>query len=457
MTWRIFEENQVHLIRGLKAAGKESGQMMIMFALLLPLLFCFVGFGIDFGFAFLIKAQLAKACDAAALATMLSLGQGNTQATAIGQAKFALNANGNSQLYVSAPTPTINIVTVPGSEPIVNVLGTAKIHTFFIGFAGFPTLTITNYAQAIRPPIFMSMVLDRTGSMNGNGGAAALPGAVTDFLGYFIEGTDQLGEVSFAWSATNDVGITQTFKAPINNSLNTMNFADGTYSMSGLQSGFNQIPLPSALPTNAVPVVIFFTDGWDNTIQALLPSPSASNKVMVEFGGNAATTAGFDENDYLAFIDPNNVEQNSGNGFWGQNPAYPTTAGTCEAGGGNGYPSDRSMQNCNGANTFTPMGGSADPLGTSPVPINRINITTEAEYTAYQEAEQMRAQGITVYSIGLGDDIDTTFLQEVANDPASPYYNASEPQGVYVAAPTAADLDAAFQEVAAKILLRLTH
>jgi Flp pilus assembly protein TadG len=457
MTWRIFEENQVHLIRGLKAAGKESGQMMIMFALLLPLLFCFVGFGIDFGFAFLIKAQLAKACDAAALATMLSLGQGNTQATAIGQAKFALNANGNSQLYVSAPTPTINIVTVPGSEPIVNVLGTAKIHTFFIGFAGFPTLTITNYAQAIRPPIFMSMVLDRTGSMNGNGGKAALPGAVTDFLGYFIEGTDQLGEVSFAWSATNDVGITQTFKAPINNSLNTMNFADGTYSMSGLQSGFNQIPLPSALPTNAVPVVIFFTDGWDNTIQALLPSPSASNKVMVEFGGNAATTAGFDENDYLAFIDPNNVEQNSGNGFWGQNPAYPTTAGTCEAGGGNGYPSDRSMQNCNGANTFTPMGGSADPLGTSPVPINRINITTEAEYTAYQEAEQMRAQGITVYSIGLGDDIDTTFLQEVANDPASPYYNASEPQGVYVAAPTAADLDAAFQEVAAKILLRLTH
>jgi len=447
----------VHLIRGLKAAGKESGQMMIMFALLLPLLFCFVGFGIDFGFAFLIKAQLAKACDAAALATMLSLGQGNTQATAIGQAKFALNANGNSQLYVSAPTPTINIVTVPGSEPIVNVLGTAKIHTFFIGFAGFPTLTITNYAQAIRPPIFMSMVLDRTGSMNGNGGKAALPGAVTDFLGYFIEGTDQLGEVSFAWSATNDVGITQTFKAPINNSLNTMNFADGTYSMSGLQSGFNQIPLPSALPTNAVPVVIFFTDGWDNTIQALLPSPSASNKVMVEFGGNAATTAGFDENDYLAFIDPNNVEQNSGNGFWGQNPAYPTTAGTCEAGGGNGYPSDRSMQNCNGANTFTPMGGSADPLGTSPVPINRINITTEAEYTAYQEAEQMRAQGITVYSIGLGDDIDTTFLQEVANDPASPYYNASEPQGVYVAAPTAADLDAAFQEVAAKILLRLTH
>lgn len=452
----------MHLIRGLKAARKESGQMMIMFALLLPLLFCFVGFGIDFGFAFLTKAQLAKACDAAALATMLSLGQGNTQAIAIGQAKFYLNANSNSQLYVSAPTPYINIVTPTGtsSEPVVNVLGTAKIHTFFIGFAGFPTLTITNYAQATRPPIFMSMVLDRTGSMLSNGGAAALPGAVTDFLGYFIEGTDQIGEVSFAWSATNDVGITQTFKAPINNSLSGMNFADGTYSMSGLQAGLSQIPVPSALPANAVPVVIFFTDGWDNTIQALLPSPSASNKVLVEFGGNAATTAGFDENDYLAFIDPNNVELNNGggigNGFYGVN-ASPTFQATCEAGGGNGFYSYPAMQNCNGANTFTPMGGSADPLGTSPVSINRINITTEAEYTAYQKAEQMRAQGITVYSIGLGNDIDTTFLQEVANDPASPYYNSSEPSGVFVAAPTASDLDDAFQEVAAKILLRLTH
>jgi Flp pilus assembly protein TadG len=441
----------VILIRGLKAAGKESGQMLIMFALLLPLLFCFVGFGIDFGVAFVTKAQLAKAADATALTAMLTLGQGQAEATKLGQAKFALNYNASSKLNVAPPSVNIGFTTDSQGDPVVNVKDTAQIKTFFIGFAGFPTLTITNYAQATRPPIVLSLVLDRTGSMNGNGGAAALPGSVEDFVGYFMEGTDQLGQVSFAWSGTNDVPITTDFQTPINNSLRTMKFADGTYSMGGLQSGFSQITGVASPPTNAVKVVVFFTDGWDNTIQAFLPSPSAPNKVLVEFGGNAATATDDLENNYLAFIDPNNVELNNGDGFSGQNPAYPSTVATCEDG------SDTSMQNCNGTNTFTPMGGSGDPLGTSPVSINRINITAEAQYTTYQLAEQMRAQGITVYSIGLGTDINQTYLQEIANDPASPYYNPGEPQGVAAFAPAASDLDSAFHAIASKIILRLTH
>ena len=69
----------------------------------------------------------------------------------------------------------------------------------------------------------------------------------------------------------------------------------------------------------------------------------------------------------------------------------------------------------------------------------------------------MRTQGITVYSIGLGDKIDTTYLQELANDPASPQYNASEPSGLAEFAPTASGLDTAFQTIASKILLRLTQ
>jgi hypothetical protein len=69
----------------------------------------------------------------------------------------------------------------------------------------------------------------------------------------------------------------------------------------------------------------------------------------------------------------------------------------------------------------------------------------------------MRASGITVYSIGLGDKINTTYLQELANDPASPLYNASEPSGLAEFAPTASDLDTAFQTIASKILLRLTQ
>lgn len=429
----------MHLIRGLKAAKNESGQMMIMLALLLPLLFCFVGFGIDFGFAFVTKAQLAKACDAAALATMLNLGQGNTQATAIGQAKFYLNANGNSQLYVSAPTPSIQIVppSGPGGEPVVNVLGTAKIHTFFIGFAGFPTLTITNYSQATRPPIFMSLVLDKSGSMGPNydDGAAALPGAVTDFLGYFLENTDQVGEVSFSYIGTPDVAISTTFKTPIENYVNGLaannykGFTGGTFAQGGLTWANTQITGVSPLPTNAVPVVVFFTDGWANSIQ----QPVGANQAI--FGGCSPKE-------------------------------FTTAAGWCNAVscwntdgssiGGTVVPLTTTQVTCDGVNSFTPQ-DTAD-LG-SPASLTINNIATEADYRTVQLANSMRAAGITVYSIGLGGPglVNTTYLEQIANDPASPTYDASEPSGVYVPAPTNADLDGAFQQVAAKILLRLTH
>ena len=93
----------------------------------------------------------------------------------------------------------------------------------------------------------------------------------------------------------------------------------------------------------------------------------------------------------------------------------------------------------------------------NPALLNTTNVSTEAKYRAVQLANTMRAQGITVYSIGLGDKINETYLQEVANDPASPEYNSSEPSGLAEFAPTASDLDTAFQTIASKILLRLTQ
>jgi hypothetical protein len=109
---------------------------------------------------------------------------------------------------------------------------------------------------------------------------------------------------------------------------------------------------------------------------------------------------------------------------------------------------------CDGVNTFTAQ-DTADL--TNPASLTIQNIATEADYRAVQLANTMRTQGITVYSIGLGDKINATYLQELANDPASPVYNSSQPTGLAEFAPTAADLDTAFQTIASKIILRLTQ
>jgi hypothetical protein len=62
---------------------------------------------------------------------------------------------------------------------------------------------------------------------------------------------------------------------------------------------------------------------------------------------------------------------------------------------------------------------------------------------------------VIIYSIGLGNaaiPLSPDLLQRVSNDPRSSIYNSSLPTGAYIAAPTSADIDAAFAMVASEIL-----
>lgn len=422
----------MHHIRGLNATGKESGQIFVLFALLLPLLLLFVGFGIDFGFGFLTKAELAKATDAVALAVMRNLGRGEAQATAIGENLFALNYNAKWGLNASAPSVSITYSSDSYGEPIVNVSATATIKTFFIRLAGFNTLTIADSSQATRPPVILSLVLDKSGSMNYNGGAQALPLSVQDFLGYFIEGTDRLGEISFSSIATQDVAISQTFQTPITNSVRRLVFGGATFAQAGLQDAQTQVTGVSSPPPNAVEVVVFFTDGWANTNQDTLSCGGGGGRGGRGGGGGGGTLVNY------GGCSP--VEQ---------------AVGWC---GGVSFlsPTNGNTVSCN-ASSFPDQltGNPNEPLGQSIT--TETNISNDAMYRTEQLANQMRTQGITVYSIGLGDKINQTYLQEVANDPASPQYDPGEPSGIAAFAPTASDLDTVFQTVASKILLRLTQ
>lgn len=403
----------MQLIRGVNSNAEERGQILVLFVLLLPLLLLFVGFGIDFGFAFLTKAELAKACDAASLAVMRNLGRGQTTATAIGQSEFNLNYNLNRAVNASAPILNITYSSDSYGEPIVNVSATATIKTFFIRIGGYKTLTVANASQATRPPVILSLVLDKSGSMNLNGGSTALSPAVQDFLTYFIQGTDRIGEISFSSIATQDVAVTQTFQTPIKNALKNMAFGGATFAYGGLQISQTQVTGVSSPPPNAVEVVVFFTDGWANTNNDILQCGPAKS---VNYGGCSP------------------VEQTVG---W-----------------------------CSGVSFLSPTNGNSVSCKASTFPaqdpglshsLNISNISIDAKYRAVQLANTMRTQGITVYSIGLGDKIDTTYLQELANDPASPLYDSSQPSGLAEFAPTASDLDTAFQTIASKILLRLTQ
>ena len=112
-----------------------------------------------------------------------------------------------------------------------------------------------------------------------------------------------------------------------------------------------------------------------------------------------------------------------------------------------------SVGKCHGRGAFD----AHDPGIRNPARLDTTNISTDAKYRGVQLANTMRAQGVTVYSIGLGDKIDQTYLLEMANDPASPTYDPTQPSGLAEFAPTSSQLDTAFRTIASKILLRLTQ
>jgi len=394
---------------------QRNGQIFVLFAIVLPVLVLFLGLSLDFGLAYVTKASLSKAVDAAALQGMRNSNQGSATATTIARSAFNTNYGSGLGRDVHAPVLNIAFSTDGNNNTVVSVSATATINTFFLGLLpGYKTLNISSSAQATRPKLIMALVLDRSGSMNLNGGAQALPPAADNFLTYFDNTNDQVAMVSFSSIATVDVTIRTGFTNPITNAINKMVFVGATFSQAGLQDGQAQIDSVATTPgENVVKVAVFFTDGWANTINNTLNCPPSTS---VNFGGCAPPEAAVGWCSGISFMDPN-----TGNG-----------------------------RGC-GARQFPSQ------LTGSMQPITQANIANDAMYRAVQVANAMRAQNIVIYSIGLGDKISQAFLQQIANDPASSTFDPTQPVGSAVFAPTPADLEGVFQTIASEILLRLSQ
>jgi Mg-chelatase subunit ChlD len=385
----------------------------------------FLGLAVDVGFAWVMKSILARSVDAAALAGMRNTSLGTSQATSIAQSAFNSNYGSGMNRDASTPVVSINVTTDANNNSVVNVTATATINTFFIRILpGFGTLKISANAQATRPKLVMSIILDKSGSMTLNGGSTALGPAVTNFIGYFDNVSDQVAMISFqSISNPADVTMRTSFKTPITNAVNAMVFGGGTFSDAGLRNGQTQITnVPVVAGQNVVKVAVFFTDGWANTINNQLNCPAKTN---LNFGGcappesavNWCGTAGPPLN--VFWIDPNS--------------GSTLAANSCTAA------------------TFPLASNGANQV------LNQTNVATEAAYRSVQAAIAMRNLNIVVYSIGLGDKISQSFLQQVANDPASATFDSSKPVGQAVFAPTSADLQSVFQTIASKILLRMSQ
>jgi hypothetical protein len=281
----------------------------------------------------------------------------------------------------------------------------------------------------------MTLVLDHSYSMNPVSGTTMggkyLPAAVTNFVSNFSDTIDEVGVASFGSTVTNDVPIGQPFKAKVAAAVASMPWYGGTFSPGGLTNAW---VMNNSAPTNAeivAQVVVFFTDGKANMIQQRLGCGQTFN-----FGGYDTAGSG------AAFFPTNSPDTEAGQ--------ETVTCSASEDGtmGGTG---------CNGCTASTYI----SPQTGNPEKFETAGITADSEYECIQLAQQMQEQGMTVYCIGLGGDpanpVNFTFLQEVANDPASPTYSDSLPTGAALIANDPSELDPLFEQIASLILLRLTQ
>ena len=145
----------------------DAGAQSITFALaLLPILAAVAG-GVDVSRAYLVKARLNQALDAAALAG--------------GRVFFLEHRDEDIQSYFDAnfengfmgATPSaldIAEVTEPGEPERLKVSGNAELPALFAGILGIDTMTVSAVSEVTRQNVGLqvALVLDNTGSMNGS-------------------------------------------------------------------------------------------------------------------------------------------------------------------------------------------------------------------------------------------------------------------------------------------------
>jgi putative Flp pilus-assembly TadE/G-like protein len=415
----------LHKLRAVSRRGRSSttGAVLVLAAIVFLVLILVVSLVIDGGLIYGKRAEISKAVDAAAIAGINNVSQGQGVAEQLARDLFAANYRLTSR-DDSPPDLDIQFSIDGSGNQKVDITGTAHLRPLFLQvIPQFSVFDVHARAQAQRAKLVMSIVLDRSYSMRANGGCIGLPPAVDTFISFFDDNLDRAALATFASNARLDVPMTRPFRTAIQNAVPRncdpdyagFTFFDGGLQIAGQQNG-SVVVSPGE---QVVKVVVFFTDGLANTFQGTFDCPpSRVLNITSGDGGNDVT-----------LLDP------------------ATGAKVC--GSSNGA----QLSCCPNLITFPSITG-VTRHATGPDAGSDVRL--EAKDVARDRARQIRVAGNVIYTIGLGDGLDQDFLREIANDPTSPTFDPSQPAGEFAFAPSAADLQAVFQVIARKILVRIS-
>ncbi|MGH9349657.1 MAG: VWA domain-containing protein [Vicinamibacterales bacterium] len=469
--------------------SNERGFALIYTAVFLTGLLLFTGLAVDSGRAYVVKAQLTKAVDGAALGAARNLNSGNprTEAAQIFRANFPPDYMGIISVTDPSEEDFFSLTTEQATGVnVVTVRASATLPTTFMRLGNFQQLTVSSTGEATRRMVDLSLVLDVSSSIASSWGAVR--DAARTFVNAFDAASDRLALVLYSNGANvpRAMPSSRGFDKPGMISAIPNNLPGGSTAMvEGLYRGWDELRSVSNGQQSSLRVIVLFTDGASNSVPGLWDATGTSkglrtydfpehppdpdnqthdNPAIVGLfytqGGGASPlvsrTLPWDSRDTITTI-----------------PFMPTASFHQHHRSG-GIPTSFAFQSntlrVNGTAQSTRRGLREFDTTADRYPAQIYNINNAARNLVEIIANEARDDDagdypIRIYTIGMGElvryelgtqrETSESILMRMANDPRSPDFDDDQLEGRYYYARTAADVGPAFQALQAQII-RLT-
>jgi Flp pilus assembly protein TadG len=476
------------MTRPARTFNDESGVALIHMAIFLPMLLLFTGLAVDSGRAYIVKAQLSKAVDGAALSAARNLNGGNPK----GEAGKVFNANFPSDFMgateVTNPATAADFYDMHTDEEtgvhIVTIKATAKIPTTFMRLGNFNEMTVSSTSEATRRLVDLSLVLDVSGSI----GPAwpAVRDAARSFIDAFDKNGDRMSLVTYSFGARVLDPMPAGFgfdkdklKADVPNAL-----PGGTTSMAeGLYRGWDEVRSVPSGQQAGLRVIVLFTDGSGNVFPGfldgsgiakgvfsgdfpkVLPDPTNATTNTPSIQGAYQTETGTQSPTWF-FTPPNwnsantsaslqylpNTSAHTHHRSSGIPVSFPLQSGTLKVNGVT-QSAKRGLRNYNNVEKKYP----AEVFNIRNAATNLTEIIADAA-----RSDNSGDHRIRIFTIGMGNlvkmnlgtipESSESVLMRVANDKKSADFNKDQLEGKYYYAQTAADLGPVFQQLQNQII-----
>lgn len=452
---------------------KSKGLVIWLTVIALPFFLMITGLALDSGRAYLVKAKLFAALDAAGIAAARAVANGESAARAAANKYFSANIPTN-YLDSNPSLGQINFSTDAFGNVSINLNASASLVNPFLSVFGYSNWNVSAEAQTIRRPVDLVLVVDNTTSLR-SGSIGDVTQDVIDrsksFVKNFNENFDRVSIVKYAYGAETPVNFRSSRGHSRQSLIDAIdNFTFGSFfspqytnASEGLYRALDGIRNVSN-PAN-LKVIVFFTDGAPNTF-------SSRFRFVGETGWHRGSIRSGDS-----------TSNGTPRGLWRHNRVN-TTASNGDYHGSN--IDDKLRRFPDYYNTHSVNASEFRVLNpTHPVrPVAQYNPNSHTAAQLYQRvnrisrnlvedmAEKARQEDIYVFTLGLGSSL-TSFsgpdmekgedlLLRMANDPSmlsrpslSSDFKPTQLQGVYCHAVDEEALGPCFDQML-DVIIRLT-